>query len=358
VSHQPERKENDCLNCGTLVHGRYCHVCGQENIVVKQSFWGLTKHFVFDIFHFDGKFFDTLRHLFFKPGTISKEYVSGKRMRYLDPIRMYLFTSAVFFLVFFSVGESTDVVDVDQSQTLSKAERLDLAMDISKQQQRNPGDTLLQHQMNLLLDSTNVISLVPFSDSVATSSKVYYQGKPFSLEAQKDSSFLQLEDGDFDNWLSKTAEQKWGNFKKKYGDDLEKGLYEFLTGFLHKLPYVLFLSLPFFAGILKLLHLRKRQIYFSDHAVFTLHHYIISFMLMLLFFSFEALQKATGWSIFATMAALMVILWPLYLLFGMKRFYGQSWGATLGKFVLVNILGLITLFLLMGFFLLFSIFQM
>ena len=358
MSHQPERKENDCLNCGTLVHGRYCHVCGQENIVVKQSFWSLTKHFVFDIFHFDGKFFDTLRHLFFTPGTISKEYVSGKRMKYLDPIRMYLFTSALFFLVFFSVGTSDGVVDVDQNQTLSKAERLDLAMEISKRQQQNPKDTLLQYQIDLLLDSANVIELVPLSDSTVKPSKVYYQGKPFNLVAQKDSTFSKLEDVGSDDWLSRSAVRKWGNFKKKYGDDLDKGLYEFLTDFLHKLPYVLFLSLPFFAGILKLLHLKRKQIYYSDHAVFTLHHYIISFILMLLFFSFNSLQKATGWGIFSTIAGLMFVLWPLYLFVGMKRFYGLGWGATLGKFLLVNLLGLFTLLLLMGLFFLFSIFQL
>jgi hypothetical protein len=358
VSHQPERKEKDCLNCGTPVHGRYCHVCGQENIVVKQSFWSLTRHFVYDIFHFDGKFFDTLRHLFFKPGTISKEYVSGKRMRYLDPIRMYLFTSAVFFLVFFSVRTSSGVVDVDQNQTLSKAERLDLAMEIKKEQQQRPGDSLLQHQMNLLLDSTNVIALEPVSDSTANPSQVNYQGKSYNLVARKDSSIFQLQDDGSDNWLSRSVEQKWNNFKKKYGDDLDKGLYEFLIDFLHKLPYVLFLSLPFFAGILMLLHLRKKQIYYSDHAVFTLHHYIISFILMLLYFLFDSLREATGWRIFSTIAGLVFVLWPLYLLVGMKRFYGQGWTATLGKFLLVNFLGLITLLLLMGLFFLLSIFQL
>jgi hypothetical protein len=95
------------------VQGRFCQVCGQENIVPKQGFWSLTRHFIYDIFHFDGKFFDTLRLLFFKPGTISKEYVLGKRMRYLDPIRMYLFTSAVFFLVFFSVESMENVTKLD-----------------------------------------------------------------------------------------------------------------------------------------------------------------------------------------------------------------------------------------------------
>ena len=96
MSHQPERIEKDCRNCGTIVEGRYCHICGQENIVTKQNAFAMVKHFVYDIFHFDGKFFDTLRLLLFKPGRVPADYVTGKRLKYLDPIRIYLFTSAGF----------------------------------------------------------------------------------------------------------------------------------------------------------------------------------------------------------------------------------------------------------------------
>jgi hypothetical protein len=103
VSHFHQRKEKDCLNCGATVIGPYCHNCGQENIEPKESFWHLILHFFNDITHFDGKFFTTLRILLFRPGFLSKEYMSGKRVSYLNPIRMYLFTSFIFFLVFFSV---------------------------------------------------------------------------------------------------------------------------------------------------------------------------------------------------------------------------------------------------------------
>ncbi|HEU0064055.1 MAG TPA: DUF3667 domain-containing protein, partial [Flavisolibacter sp.] len=96
MSHQPERKDRNCLNCGATVIARYCHVCGQENIVTKMGFWALIRHFLYDLFHFDGKFFDTLKNLFFKPGIIATEYTHGKRTKYLDPVRMYLFTSTVF----------------------------------------------------------------------------------------------------------------------------------------------------------------------------------------------------------------------------------------------------------------------
>ena len=128
MSHKPERKEKNCLNCETIVQGRYCHVCGQENTVPHQSFGGLTKHFIYDIFHFDGKFFETLIPLFFKPGVVAREYTSGKRIKFLDPIRMYLFTSAVFFLIFFSLAQPTSALDLDNYLTVER--RVDLANEL------------------------------------------------------------------------------------------------------------------------------------------------------------------------------------------------------------------------------------
>lgn len=105
MSHQPLRKENDCLNCGTEVLGRFYHLCGQENSITHQGFWLLANHFVYDILHFDGKFFRTVGLLFSHPGFVAKEYGAGKPRRFLDPIRMHLFTSAVFFLAFLIVDQ-------------------------------------------------------------------------------------------------------------------------------------------------------------------------------------------------------------------------------------------------------------
>lgn len=357
MSHQPERTEKNCLNCGATVQGRFCHVCGQENIVPKQSFWGLTKHFVYDIFHFDGKFFESLRLLFFRPGIISREYIMGKRVKYLDPIRMYLFTSAIFFLIFFSIESTRRVGDVSGREILSKAERLELAMVVNTTQAQQPGDTVLQQQLNLLLDTTYIVGMVPMEDSTDYHSLVQYQGSSYKLTAIKDSpdSLFQNEEK---GWLTRTVKEKWAKFEKKYSDDLDEGFSDFIDGLLHKLPYLLFVSLPFFAGILKLLYLRRKELYFSDHAVFTLHHYIVSFLLILLFLGFSQLENVTGWKFFNFLAVLMFFLWPLYLLIGMKRFYGQPWSTTLGKFLLVNFLGLFTLMLLMMVFLFFSIFQL
>src|SRR5437868_15419462 len=113
MSHFHERKEKICLNCGTVIIGRYCHKCGQENIEPREGVWHLVSHFFSDITHFDGKFFTSLKDLVSRPGFLSKEYMRGKRARYLNPIRMYLFTSFIFFLVFFSL------YNIDQTNAIA-----------------------------------------------------------------------------------------------------------------------------------------------------------------------------------------------------------------------------------------------
>jgi len=91
------------------VIGHYCHNCGQENLEPKETVWHLVQHFFNDITHFDGKFFETVKYLLRKPGFLSLEYTRGRRMSYLNPIRMYVFTSAIFFIILFSLKKPEDM---------------------------------------------------------------------------------------------------------------------------------------------------------------------------------------------------------------------------------------------------------
>src|ERR1700761_4916430 len=102
MNHKHLRKEKTCLNCGAVVQDKFCSHCGQLNAEPKESFGHLIGHFLEDVTHYDSQLFTTIRDLLFRPGFLTKEYVAGKRVSYLNPIRMYIFISAVFFLVLFS----------------------------------------------------------------------------------------------------------------------------------------------------------------------------------------------------------------------------------------------------------------
>jgi hypothetical protein len=360
VSHQPERKEKDCLNCGAIVQGRYCQNCGQENIETRQKFGSLAKHFIYDVFHFDGKFFDTLKYLLLRPGFVPKEYVKGKRTSYLDPIRMYLFTSAVFFLVLFSISGFKEGVHLKGDRTMSKQERLNYASYVNSHSAGGKKDSLSQRQLDFLLDTAYQINLQEDSlNSVTdTSWPIQLHGQQYLMIAEKLRAENNTEVDTNASWLTRKLKTKFRHFDQGNGDDKNEMLTEVIESFRHKLPYLLFVSLPFFALILKLLYVRRKSFYYSDHAVFTLYHYIVTFILLLLFFLVDKLNDRFHLGILSFLSGFLILSGGLYLFVSMKRFYVQGWGKTLGKFLLLNFFGLLILLLLMLVFFLFSLIQL
>ena len=93
-SSQIERKP--CKNCNSELVGLYCSECGQKNIE-SFTFSKLVKDFFDNIFSLDSRLFQTLKFLIIRPGFLTNEYWSGKRITYLPPFRLYLLISIVCF---------------------------------------------------------------------------------------------------------------------------------------------------------------------------------------------------------------------------------------------------------------------
>jgi len=290
------RKDNTCLNCGSVVQIRYCSQCGQENIEPHESFGSIVSHFIQDLLHFDGKFFVTIKLLFKKPGFLSEQYSRGKRTDYFHPIRMYLFTSALFFLIFFAFftpkqGEGI-VVDIE----------------------RNTDTTV--------------------------------------VNAEKIHPTPKQEDGIFKGMSDKV--------NKLYSEDDPRGkqlLWTVLDSFFHKLPYLLFVSLPLYAFYLKLLYFRKREFYYSDHAVFLIHLYVFSFILLLVLMGVTKLLPdiGTGW---AALVYLIFLIYAIHYAYSaMRNFYKQSKKLTILKFIFFNLFSFVSLLLLFGIFFLIAFIQ-
>lgn len=355
MSHRPERKEKNCLNCGTTVIGRYCHVCGQENHPTSQSVWGFITHFVSDIFHFDGKFFSTLRQLLFRPGKIPREYVEGKRTRYLDPVKMYLFTSAFFFLIFFTLANPVKRGQFED-KVMTRNERLEYASGIHHKLRKNPNDSTLQNQFNVLLDTSYVIKLKkPVIGKPADSvNLIRIDTSSYLMMAAKRSRTIISSES---SWMQTRLNKKMQEYTKNYGDDRNAMLKSVLDSFLHKLPYLLFVSLPFFAVILKLLYIRRKQFVYTDHAVFTLYHYIFTFILLLLYILIARLYEWLGWGILEVLGIVLFLSGGVYLFLSMKYFYRQKNGKTFWKFTILNFLGIFVLLFIFIAFIFLSIFQ-
>ncbi len=355
MSHQPQRKEKNCLNCGSIVQGHYCHVCGQENIVTHQNFTGLTKHFIYDIFHFDGKFFETLKFLLFKPGFVAKEYVRGKRVKFLDPIRMYLFTSAVFFVFFFSFAQPDLKVDSADS-FLTITQRQEMVRELQKRQKINSKDSSIIKKIELLLDTLRPVKRTDID--TGRRPVINFFGAQYNSLREYDSLQNLLPSKEKDGWLKQKIIKKGISVDSKYSGHVEELLRDFFESFLHRMPYLFFISLPFFALILKLLYLRRKSFFYSDHAIFTLYHYIFSFFILLIIFGVDALRRWLHLGVFDWLLFVLVVFWFYYLYKSLHNFYGQKRAKTFGQFLLLNLLGFVTMWVLFIIFLFLSIFQL
>ena len=346
MSHLPQRKDTNCLNCGADVIGKYCHNCGQENSEPQESVWHLVLHFFTDITHFDGKFFSSLKDILVRPGFLSKEYMAGRRAKHLNPIRMYLFTSFIFFLIFFStvhIDKNLVAAIIINGKTIDQVNKMPPEDFVSFTKQLNNGIPLSRESFKHYVDSINQSGGFTFT--------------PRNYKSRKEYDSLLATGTKKHNWLERQLVYRQIELSKKYGSNRNTALSAVIGSVVHHFPQMLFISLPFAALILKLLYIRRKKFYYVSHAIFTIHVYIFIFIVMLANLGISKLQKYTEWKWMSVLNVLLAGLILFYLYKAMRHFYGQGRGKTILKYflLLLSIFCLcITIFIL---FLFISIFQ-
>lgn len=355
MSHIPERKEKDCLNCGTIVQGHYCQHCGQENVVPKETFWHMVTHFFYDITHFDSNFFSSIRHLVLRPGFLSEEYMRGRRASYLHPIKMYVFSSAIFFLLFFSFFKPSNAVDQVGSIPLTQEQRAEEIRELQADLLKDSSRKDLKLQLALLQDTSKVVTMQELLKLKANGGfTISFSDKEYHSFEEYDSAQQLLPSSERDGWLLRKIVKKGISINNRYKGNDEEALKKLLESFFHRLPYMLFVSLPLFALILKLVYIRRKQFFFADHGVFTIHLYVFSFITLLLVFSLAKLEEKTGWDFLGWVIFGIFVALNIYLYKAMRRFYKQGRGKTFSKYLIVAILSLLMMVLLFVIFLVFS----
>jgi Protein of unknown function (DUF3667) len=354
VSHVPQRKEKDCLNCGTIVQGRYCHVCGQENVVPKETFWHMVTHFFYDITHFDSNFFETVKDLILHPGFLSKEYMLGRRAKYLHPVRMYVFTSAVFFLMFFSFSKGKESIGGNINKPLDGKQRIEYRVRLENQLKDDPGNKKLLSTLALVKDTTRPLTVGDIIGEQEGGLKISFSDNKYQSEKEYDSAQKALPPEQRDGWFKKRLVRKEIDINQKYRENPKEAITKLGESLLHRLPYMLLVSLPLFALILKLVYMRRKQFYFADHGVFTIHVYVFSFLVLMAVFGLDKLDDWFNWDFVGWGIAALFIWQIIYLYKAMRNFYGQRRAKTFFKFLIVALGSFIMLLVLFALFMFFS----
>ena len=266
-----------CENCGSELNGEYRSKCGQRNVEMKLPFKDILRELIEELLSFDSRLFHSIIPFLVKPGILTEEYISGKRAHYISPFKMFFFMS---FLYFFT----TALVEKP--------------------------DEKLQTQNMLGVDSL----LTPVrADSIITLAR---KGG-IKLTIWKDDS--------------SAVERKYGHRFAAGLNKLKSNPQLFFDGLHDHAPQVVFLLLPVFAFLLKLIYLRSKN-YYIEHIVFSFYFHSYVYFILL----FVVLLNSTGWPFVSDYADVLLLAIPLNLYQGMKRVYRQSGGRTFIKFLILT----------------------
>lgn len=119
-----------CTDCGEVVSGNFCSNCGQPTHV-HRSLLHLGEELLHGVMHFDARIWRTLPLLLLNPGKLTREWIEGKRTRYVSPLAIFLFTVfLMFFLLSFGGGEVIAVQSLDERISAARETVAGLEADI------------------------------------------------------------------------------------------------------------------------------------------------------------------------------------------------------------------------------------
>lgn len=242
-------KSQNCLNCEyPLENANYCPQCGQINSDKRLTVKQLITDFLGEYITFDSRFFRSFLPLITKPGQLTNEYNQGKRSSYIFPLRLYMFTTFFLFLII-TIQNKISAPDFEE-QNLEMIAAKDSFNTIL---QKYPFE--LRENFKNEIDSTFTLKLKSEEPNVTIG------GTP------SDS----LESG-----FTKRLADKLINIGRR-GDE---GWRMFWMELLNQSPKMMFLLLPVFALILKLLYIRRKILYIN-HLIFSLHAHTVIFIYLI-----------------------------------------------------------------------------
>lgn len=379
----------NCENCGRALLGDYCYACGQPVKGLVRHFSSIIGDFADSVLNLDTRLPRTLWPLLAKPGFLTTEYFSGRRVRYVSPVRLFVFISIVtFFVAQFTVsfGDGTVKFDDDgdsisRAATVQEVEKVrDQALAEMAEARRNVagtpgadigirmGEKAIKEKAQKRIEALRKAQAASTASAGAAAEAETASATPTSVTtpttataSTKLTTATSNDDDEFDisfndkpwdaktnpiavewlprfanDWLNSQAGRAKGNFKR-----LKEDPNALKDAMLSAVPSTLFILLPLFAAMLKILYVFKRRLY-MEHLIVALHSHAFLCLALLLMFVTIALQSwlapETGvlHSLFGWIEALLWLWMPIYLLIMQKRVYAQGWPMTLVKYCVLG----------------------
>ncbi len=313
-----------CANCGTALSGPFCAQCGQHIADYHQSVWRFVADFLDNTFCWDNKLLRTLWPLLRQPGFLTREFMAGRRVRYVHPLRLFLFTSAVCITLWHFGGD-------DQSPRHPHAAKAAKAS--AKAKDADPGHPDATPLPTVPPEAAAVLAGlgVPVPDASASPAASPAPDASPGVSASPSVEAIKAE-------VQQALQKKFGNEKGKeltdWGDEVrrevgdkiderggsERVIRNVAENFRQRLSWVALGLLPVFALMLRTLYWRRDTYYFL-HLVFSLHYHTFLLMFWTMHYWLDALLHHTGLHFLATWYLLAA---PFYLYLALRQVYGGS----------------------------------
>jgi len=272
-----------CENCEAPLSGRFCASCGQRRDHFVPSVSHFLREATEDLTHADSRVWRTILALLFKPGFLTREFLSGRRARYLPPLRLYLVVSVVFFLVIGSTQHEPSVIQDSPATEGGKAKIV-----------------------------TPLSQYGPF------------RAQPGETPAQREKRVCHVDyDGPADSVIQPLLMKGCASVLQDAGRTL-------FAAFVHNVPRAMFLFLPLLALVMMLMYWHPRR-YYVEHLLFFVHNHAFVFVLFTLVWLVSRLAPSLEHTV-SDVADFYVLY---YLFVSMRRVYGQSRARTAVKFVVL-----------------------
>src|SRR6266498_3445634 len=327
-----------CEDCGAQLQGHWCGQCGQAAVDYRRSFRHVVADVLDSFLNWDSKFFATIALLIFKPWRLTNEFLAGKRVCYVNPLRFYLLASILFF---FAVNYGAKDLRF-QPGKLGPKDRAELEADLKK------GDLppAAREQLEALLQESPSPSSSPQSTSQLPATNVPSPPPPPETDQQRqeygkigERPFVvfdrQNPQPPFERWIEGRAKEKMGEHGTKMG--------LFIATLFSNLPYMMLCCIPLFAFVLKILYIR-RHIFYIDHLIYALHIHTFAYVgIMLIVLATFGLNRAAPGPIAGWIIALLWIAFVVQIFLSIRRVYRQGWFISIFKFFFGGLVYLIVL---------------
>ncbi len=322
-------KSTYCTNCGKELpqQENFCPECGQENDNKRLTFGNLMFELIQGFMSVDSRLTQSLPALLFRPGLLSKEYIRGRRQRYLDPIRMFITITVLYFLIA-SFGSEDPKKEIDKLVAADSTGIIDLETDSLVVIENSPlSYRITDKKSAALLDSSEFIS----KGEQLELDDYHYKDIKAMVKRGHTNTIEIMDSLNIENTF-------WNRFY--YGEVIkfaQSDFNKFKDYITSKLPWIIFCLIPIFAFVLKLLYLRRKFLYI-DHLIFSFHLYSFLFLTLILQTILEQFvdYDFDGW---------WFLIITVYTIFSFRNFYDQSYMKTIVKmFALLFLYSIAALF--------------